>query len=75
MSSGLKCCHLRLLCMTMPWALIMHKDANRHREGWISMGKLSAHVGWGRGGEREKRKKIHPKKINHDSLGREEDWG
>lgn len=39
--------------------------------GWISMGKLS--VCEGRGGE--KKKKIHPNKINHDSLGREEDWG
>lgn len=57
--------------MTMPWALIMRKDANRHGAGWISMGKLS--VCKGRGGE--KKKKIHPNKINHDSLGREEDWG
>lgn len=23
----------------------------------------------------EKKKKIHPNKTNHDSLGREEDWG
>lgn len=35
------------------------------------MGKLS--VCEGRGGE--KKEKIHPNKINHDTLGREEDWG
>lgn len=58
--------------MTMRWALIMHKDANRHRACWISMGKLSVCAGLGGGG---KKKKIHPNKINHDSLGREEEWG
>lgn len=36
------------------------------------MGKLSVCEGLGGGG---KKKKIHPNKINHDSLGREEEWG
>lgn len=57
--------------MTMRWALIMRKDANRHRACWISMGKLSVCKGQGGG----KKKKIHPSKINHDSLGKEEEWG
>lgn len=38
--------------MTMRWALIMRKDANRHRACWISMGKLS--VCKGQGGRKEK---------------------
>lgn len=39
--SRMQCCHPRLFCMTIHSALIMHKDANRHRVRCISMGKLS----------------------------------
>lgn len=56
--------------MTMPAALIMHKDANGPGARCISMGKVSVWPGRGR-----RRKKIHPNKINHDSSGREEERG
>lgn len=57
--------------MTMPRALIMQEDANGHG----AAGSPWESYLFARGGGREEKKKTHPNKINHDSWGREEDWG